>query len=375
MNRTHQIFFAVLAAALLLPGCASPLFHPATDERWLLPGHALSAPVGPAPKGRPLRVAVYGDSQGNRTAQRAVLRGIRASRPDLVIFEGDAIGCLPTGHMPDLGPAACLIPVWPQIQRDHPAIGLLTLLPFPALLHELLLSAWYPPRDPDGWNMFLEETAGLRLVDRTPFLFVPGNHDLYHTFDRNEIARFTGAADPHVLWRAVDAGKWRFVLLDSGNDLWGDEDLLAEGGDQLRWLEATLSDAEARGLRSIVSLHYPPFTSVEEDPPLPGSLNRVEPILKKHGVALVLSGHAHVYERIESGPLTHIATGGSGGRFHTLDPERREPGSKSFIPNEWHFVLLELGEKEIRGRMVPVHPVAEPPGAETSDEFVVPLTK
>src|SRR5260221_4884734 len=105
---------------LFLGGCAGPARHVPVDARWLDPD-ARPTPGGTGPSGdRPLRVAVYGDCRDNREAHRAVVAAIRAARPDLVIFTGDALGCRPAGHLPDLGAWTYIIPFWPQYMRGCP---------------------------------------------------------------------------------------------------------------------------------------------------------------------------------------------------------------------------------------------------------------
>jgi 3',5'-cyclic AMP phosphodiesterase CpdA len=282
--------------------------------------------------------------------------------------------------MPDLGPAGWLVPFWPQYLRGYPAFSLLTLVPFPALVHRgagRLLRA----RDPDGFAPFLEDTAPLRVEDAVPFLFVPGNHDLYRRRDRRELARHFGAPagalgreHPDALWFAFDAAGFRFVVLDTGSDVFLGRNRFPSGGRQLRWLDATLADAAARGLPAIVALHLPPFSSAREDRPAPGVAARiVRGVLDRHRVALVLSGHAHAYERIErpghgDRPVTYVVSGGGGAPFHRLaPPARRDPGSRAFVERTLHFVLLELDGERIRGRAVPVPPATE------LDRFEVPL--
>ncbi|MCE9584117.1 MAG: metallophosphoesterase [Planctomycetes bacterium] len=373
--------FIALSLLLAIAGCASVAGHPRTDARWLLDGGALSVATPAAlPAGRPFRVAVYGDAQGHREVQRAVVAAIREQKPDLVVFVGDACECLPAGHMPDLGTATYLVPFWPQFQRGQPAFGLLSLLPFPALWHESVLRPLGPPRDPTGFNTFLEESWPLRGIDRVPFLFVPGNHDLYHLQDRKDVARFTGARDGEPPWHATDIGPLRFIVLDAGTDLPGDPELLDAKGDQLKWLDKSLADARDKRMVPVVCIHFPPYSSAAVEPPSAQvRYNVAEQVLAKRGVRLVLSGHEHAYERIEVAPggnaMTCIVTGGAGGKFTTLEPSRKETGSKCFVEGLHHFVMLEVSEHEIRGKMIPLDPGATfvPGWHEKRDEFVVPL--
>lgn len=353
---------AVLAT---LAGCAAaPAGHVPADGRWLHAEGRLNAAPGAFPTDRPLRVAVFGDVQGNRDAVRAVMASIRRQNPDLVLFLGDACTDLPTGHLPDWGVAAWAIPFWPQSARGQTGFGLLSLVPFPALLHAGPLRLAAPPHDPEGFNLFLEETWELRSAG-VPMVFVPGNHDLYHRSQREELASLLAAPSPAALWSAVDAGPCRFIALDGGSDLWGDADPLREGGEQETWLVGQLKDAAAKNLMPIVCLHYPPYSSAEFEPPMPEATRLAERVLSKHGVRLVLSGHAHMYERIvtrlRDADLTFVVTGGAGGPFTRVDPKRRDPGQKAAIEGLHHWVLLEIDAGGVRGRTV----VLEPGSAES----------
>ncbi len=372
----------ILAAAALLTACG-PIQHVPTEPRLLLGDGRASAGVegaaARAGKEERLRVAAYGDTRGNRAVHRAVVAAMLAERPDLIIFTGDALECIPAGHLPDYGGWSYLIPFWPQYQRGYPVVALASLVPFPALLHEMVGAPFIHVRDPDGFNAFLEDTAPLRDAG-VPLLFAPGNHDLYHRWDRREVARLFAQGDAagrgeERLWFSVDLAGWRLLVLDTGTDLLGDPDPMPPGGPQLRWLEQQLADAERRGLRTIVTLHLPPFSSAREEGAVPWVRERVvREVLDRHPVDLVLSGHAHAYERIEEPglggrPVTYLVTGGGGATmFHVA--EEREPGSRIFVEDVAHFVRLDLSRDGIRGEMIPV-PVGGAPVPER-DRFEVP---
>jgi 3',5'-cyclic AMP phosphodiesterase CpdA len=350
--------------------------HAPTDPRWLAPRPAL-LPEAPAGSASELRVAVYGDTRGNRTTHRAVAAAIARERPDLVVFTGDALECLPVGHMPDLGGWQYAIPFWPQYHRRYPVALLASLVPFPAGLHDTVGTLVAPARDPAGFNAFLEDSGPARERG-APLLFVAGNHDLYHRSDREALGRLLGSP-PDRLWYAVDAGPWRFVVLDTGTDLLGDGDPMPEGGAQLRWLDEVLGDAERRGLTPIVAAHLPPYSSAREDGATPWVEERVvKGVLDRQRVPLVLNGHAHAYERVEragaSGRnVTYIVTGGGGATFFH-EESQATAGSRSFVEGVPHFVMLELAAGRIRGRMVPVAPPGgEAPRAPPADTFELTL--
>ncbi len=353
----------IAIAALLATVACGPLSHAAVRPDLLDPATGRASPPLRAPPPERMRVAVYGDSQGNTAAHQAVVAAILAEKPDLVLFAGDAIDHLPAGHMPDWGGWQYLVPIWPQYVRGYAWVSLLTVIPFPAAIHETLLGAVAPPRKPPDLNGWLEDTAPLRKA-RIPVLAARGNHDAYHVVDEAQFASiFSPPGAPELprdrFWYAVDQGGWRFLVLDTGTDLFGDRDPMPEGGPQLAWLEERLSEADRLGLRSIVLLHLPPFSSGREERGVPWVRRRVvEGILDRHPVALVLSGHIHAYERIlrpgfEGCPVNFVVSGGAGGRFFGVSA-RREEGSQLFVEDVRNFLLLELGPDGLSGRALPV---------------------
>jgi 3',5'-cyclic AMP phosphodiesterase CpdA len=352
------------AVALLLAAAAcGPLSHAAIRPDLLDADTGRASPPLPAAKPERLRVAVYGDSQGNTAVHRAVVAAILAEKPDLVLFAGDAIDHLPAGHMPDWGGWQYLVPFWPQYVRGYGWVSLLSIVPFPAAIHETLLGAAAPPRPLPDLNGWLEDTAPLRKA-RIPVLAARGNHDGYHEVDREQFARFLSppgspALATEAFWYEVDLGGWRFIVLDTGTDMLGDTDPMPEGGPQLTWLEARLSDAERLGIPAIVLLHVPPFSSGKQERGAPWIVRRVvEQVLDRHPVALVLSGHIHAYERIvrpgfQGRPVNFVVSGGAGGPF--FQPrEKREEGSVLFVEEVRNFVLLDLGPDGAKGRAIPV---------------------
>ncbi|MEY2668322.1 MAG: hypothetical protein RJA59_960 [Pseudomonadota bacterium] len=352
------------AIALLLAGAAcGPLSHAAVRPDLLDPATGRASPPLPDPVPERMRVAVYGDSQGNSAVHRAVVAAILAEKPDLVLFTGDAIDHLPAGHMPDWGGWQYAVPFWPQYVRGYAWVSLLSIIPFPAAVHETLLGAIAPPRPPPDLNGWLEETAPFRKAG-VPVLGAMGNHDQYHREDQAQFASILSPPGgpelaPDGFWYAVDRGGWRFVILDTGTDMFGDRDPMPPGGAQLAWLEATLTEADQRGLRTIVVLHIPPFSSGREERGAPWVAKRVVAgILDRHPVALVLSGHVHAYERIVrpgfcDAPVNYLVSGGAGGRFFRV-ADRREEGSQIFVEGVRNFVLLDLGPKGLSGKVLPV---------------------
>jgi len=376
---------ALLVASILAASAAcGPMSHAPIRPDLLDKTTGRASPPLPQAPPEKMRVAVYGDSQGNSAAHRAVVAAILKERPDLVLFAGDAIDHLPAGHMPDWGGWQYVVPIWPQYVRGHAWVSLLTIIPFPAAIHETLLGAVAPPRPLPDLNGWLEDTEPLRSAG-IPFLAARGNHDAYHVVDQAQFASLfspPGAPDlsPDGFWYSVDLGGWRFLVLDTGTDMFGDRNPMPEGGAQLGWLEARLSEGDRLGLRSIVLLHIPPFSSGREERGAPWVKNLVvEQILDRHPVALVLSGHVHAYERIvrpgfEGRPVNYVVSGGAGGRFFRKGAQVE--GSALFVEGVRNFVMLDLGPDGISGRVIPVRVPGEewkkPPALLDRFEVVLP---
>jgi 3',5'-cyclic AMP phosphodiesterase CpdA len=379
-----RALLAATAVALSAAACGPMSHAPIRPDLLDRTTGRASPALAPAPPEK-MRVAVYGDSQGNSAAHRAVIAAILAEKPDLVLFAGDAIDHLPAGHMPDWGGWQYLVPIWPQYVRGYGAISLATVIPFPAVIHETLLGAVAPPRRPPDLNVWLEDTAPLRAAG-IPILAAPGNHDEYHLVDQAQFASLFSPPggpelSPDAFWYALDRGGWRFLVLDTGTDMLGDRDPMPAGGPQLTWLEAQLAEADRVGRRSIVLLHIPPFSSGKEERGAPWVKKLVvEGILDHHPVALVLSGHIHAYERIirtgfEGRPVNFVVSGGAGGRFFQRAKEPVE-GSVLFVEEVRNFVVLDLGPGGISGRVIPVRVPGEdwkkPPSPLDAFEVVLP---
>ncbi len=92
----------------------------------------------------------------------------------------------------------------------------------------------------------------------------------------------------------------RFFALDS---TYMDEE-------QLRWLDTELAGAGESW--KIVFLHHPPYGS---EPNSPGEALRpaLEPLLVRHGVAVVFAGHEYAYARLPPRSGIHYFVSGAGG--------------------------------------------------------------
>jgi len=162
------------------------------------------------------------------------------------------------------------------------------------------------------------------LFQRVPVYSAIGNHD-------DASAHGQAFHDAFVLpgnerWYAFDLGDVHFVVLDTTQI----------GAAQAAWLEADLATASRRF--TIVLAHHPPYTAARRGPSRSFQRTFV-PILARHGVDLVLSGHEHHYER--SQPLdgvVYVVSGGGGAR---LTPVGRA-GHTRVARAVHHYLALEV---------------------------------
>ncbi len=155
------------------------------------------------------------------------------------------------------------------------------------------------------WNAWFAASAG--VIDSIPIMPVTGNHESYGSKDTTRpeyyLAQFALPSNgPEGLKGQVysfDYGRVHFAVLDSQQEeqrKYGD--IL---GVQKAWLDADLSASKAPW--KIVFLHRPPY-GIKADRPNEEIKVAFCPIIEKHRVDLVFSGHDHGIAR------THPIRGG-----------------------------------------------------------------
>jgi acid phosphatase type 7 len=243
-----------------------------------------AAPAAGSPA--PIRIVAFGDMGWRSTDQDAVRRQLDQVEFDLVLMAGDI--AYPSGRLRDFE------------ENVFPVYG------------PLMASAFFVPAS--------------------------GNHD-YMTADGEPFRQVfalpeNGGQEGRERWYSLDWGDLHVVVLDSEK----------VGEAQEAWLEADL--ARSAGARWTIALfHKPPFSSGEVGPDA-AVRDRLVPILARHRVALVVSGHEHDYERREPVDGVHYLVTGGGGRG-TRRISRLGKGS-AFAEQVAHFVYLVVTPDEIR---------------------------
>lgn len=230
----------------------------------------------------PFAVAWWGDSHAGTNTLRRHVANLLAQAPDLVCVAGDMVN---SGNA---------------------------------------LNEWH-----HYWFKPLEH---LNLAQTRPVLFARGNHDGEHA-----LAYAYSALPGNESWFAFDYGNTRFIFLDS-------EIATSGSPEQFAWLQAELARPETqRAAFRIVCFHRPPYVNLWNGGGHTGEAwvqSDWVPLFEQKNVDIVISGHAHNYNRGTQNGVTYIVSGGGGG---TPDTER-----VAFWPfytvesSRYHFDLMEV---------------------------------
>lgn len=185
------------------------------------------------------------------------------------------------------------------------------------------------------------------LIQRVPVYSAIGNHEIRTQGGRpfEEVFVFPG----NERWYSFQLGDVHFVVLDTTQI----------GPAQATWLDEDLASASRRF--TVVLAHHPPFTAAWRGPSR-GFRRWFVPILERHDVDLVLSGHEHHYERTRPiGGIHYIVSGGGGGR---LSPPGIS-GHTKLTRAVHHFLTLAVTRDALVLRAIDIHGLV-------FDELVIP---
>ena len=169
------------------------------------------------------------------------------------------------------------------------------------------------------------------LFRNIPFFPSAGNHD-YKTMKGAPFREvFNLPGDNGEKWYSYDYGRVHFVALDTESDY----------SKQMKWLEQDLAATQLPW--TIIYMHRPPYSSGAHGSDM-RLRNKLEPVLHRYGVQLVLAGHDHDYERMkpQSG-VAYVVTGGGGVGTKSVGKSRFTAFSEDVI----HFVYVEVGVDEL----------------------------
>ena len=196
----------------------------------------------------------------------------------------------------------------------------------------------------DEYRQFLSESISA-AAGRAPLLISRGNHDGSGKI-LSSLFSFPGGK----LYYSFDYGNAHFVCLDSV--IWRFPDREANIKAMLEWCERDLKASKATW--KIVFFHEPPYdmSDIRGEPPVREYL----PVLRRCGTDLVMSGHAHAYERFrplfwpgenELHPITYVISGG--GYKGTKDVQRADP-HLAVRKNGSHYVVYAIDGETLTAR-------------------------
>ena len=191
------------------------------------------------------------------------------------------------------------------------------------------------------------------FVDAQTFFPATGNHD-YSQGIENFDAYFS-YLDGQRTYR-VSRGPIDFFVLD------GDAAMSADTRDvTMEWLRTQTEQSTAPF--KVVAVHYPPYSSGDQH----GSSPDMQWAFAGMGIDLVLAGHDHIYERIETGGVTYVVNGSGGKDLYACSSPRV---AGSIVCDDTHFgaLLLSASEAQLTARMMATD-------GSVIDEFVVPTRR
>jgi len=201
------------------------------------------------------------------------------------------------------------------------------------------------------------------LMVKAPLFPMMGNHDVSKLghFRRFFLADLASGGRRYY---ARDWGNLRLVVMD-------DEEEFREGSAQYRFIDAALAEAAARQMLIVLAMHEPPYSSGDHGSNL--TMRRtIEPLVRRHGVELVVSGHDHNYERVKPVfGVTYVVTGSAGAPIHPVHPQ----SFTAKVRLEPHYVLVDVEKRGLTLRainlkghtfdscVIPPNPPLNPAGA------------
>jgi hypothetical protein len=114
--------------------------------------------------------------------------------------------------------------------------------------------------------------------------------------------------------------------------------------EQLRWFEAALKEAQEPW--KIAYFHHPLYGNAGRHGSTVDMRVLVEPLLLKYGVAIVFSGHDHIYERLKPQNGIYYFVTGSGGKLRKGDLVP-SPSTAVGFDQEQAFLIAELAPDEL----------------------------
>jgi len=240
-----------------------------------------------------LTVAVFGDTRTNPDKHLLVANAAADANPDLVIITGDLIA------------EGLSLKQWELfLQNEEPNLSGSFLLP------------------------------------------VYGNHDMSGGLGEPYMETWFHTENRYVsggnYW--IDLGLVGLVTIEAYNVEWDDDEPLA-------WLDWALENLSSKPWL-IVAMHQPIYSFSGHEPWMMGR-EHIEPLLQKHGVDMVVSGHSHLYEHFLVEGIHFFTSGGGGAGLSSVSdgpPEEQHLLVKQ--GSFHHFMRLDITAETIDGQVI-----------------------
>jgi 3',5'-cyclic AMP phosphodiesterase CpdA len=188
------------------------------------------------------------------------------------------------------------------------------------------------PATRDDYRRKFEEPYRRLLDHGVKFYASLGNHDdpheiIYPLFNMDG-ERYYSFSPPEDLLTKI-ATRVEFFALDSTN----------LDRTQLRWLDERLEKSDAAW--KVCFFHHPLYTSGRYRVWARGFRLILEPLLVRHGVDAVFSGHEHIYQRTELQSGIQYFVSGGAGSLRRGDASPASYVARSF-DTDYHFMLIEI---------------------------------
>lgn len=293
----------------------------------------------------PAAVAVrWGDERRTSpSAREHHFRGLRTPTSEAIAYqvEVDGLEAYAEAVEPPCRDGHCRLAVYGD-DRDGPGPHQALIEGLEADLPTIILNTGDIVRhndDETGWKSHLGTT--LRIGRRVPVILALGNHELY-TMGRPADARrrvlstYPAPQDPLAESLGLPSGVFRvmvgdalFIVLDSNTPL-------GPGSPQRSFVEQAL-DGRGKARHVFVALHHGPVSAGSHGGHPEGA--GLSELFTRAGVTAVFSGHDHTYQRIVRGGVSYVVTGGGGAPLYEW--RHPIPGVQAFS-STYNWVSLAL---------------------------------
>jgi hypothetical protein len=167
------------------------------------------------------------------------------------------------------------------------------------------------------------EASDLQRKFERPYAELLSNGvNFYASLGNHDVRRGREAQIGYKLFNMQGRAYYSFVRGDGLVEFFALDTTRLEG-EQLRWLDTSLAASRVRW--KIAYFHHPIYSSGARHGSSKKRRALLEPLFRKHGVAVVFSGHEHFYERTHPQHGVHYFISGAGGKLRRGNIDRRSP--------------------------------------------------